>query len=200
MARNYTRPDLGERLLVELVPDGTTILINPTFDELTAALADLQVRVRRNRLDVDQLQQLFEMHRTPGFFSASISTAEEAPDRYGYDYPSTQAGTCWLGDGITGFILKRTATPPGDAVSPPLYDRLPTDPGFDAQDWLESICTTFWTRLTDEELSVLDQAAIRYEMMLAARRREEARSAREQTDSRSAPGTGDAGRIRIPHL
>ena len=54
VAREYIRPDLGKKLLAEVVPANTRLLINPTWDDLAAALAELQRRMRKNYLSADR--------------------------------------------------------------------------------------------------------------------------------------------------
>lgn len=185
MAREYIRPDLTPKLLGEIVPAGTILLINPTQDELMKALSVMQKRMRKNQLSCEQLRQLYEDSRRDGFFSACISTADTAPQRYGFDYPSTQAAACRLGEGLIGFVLTRSLTPPGDTVRPPIYPFHPGDPDFDPLVWFKSIMTTFWTRLTDEEIAALDRTAIEQAMLKFVLQREaqravEARRARQQ--------------------
>ena len=183
MARQYIRPDLGPRLLDELVPAGTVLLINPTQDELMKALIGLQKRMRKNLLSCEQLRQLYEDSRQDGFFSAYVSTTDTAPQRYGFDYPSTQAAACRLGEGLIGFVLTRSLTPPGETIIPPIYPFHPGDSNFDPIAWRNGVITTFWTRLVDDELAALDRTAIEQAMINVVRRRAaEARRAQRQRD------------------
>ena len=172
----YVRPDIGPRLLAELVPDSVRLLINPSWDVLRSSLSDLQKGCRRNLLSEAQVRAVFEASRQPSFFSAVMKAAEHAPRQYGYDFSSTQAAACWLGEGLVGFVLKRAATPPGDPASSPVYPLKPTDGGdFNPQAWLESVCTTFWTRLTDGQIAVLERWMLAEAMVKAAREDERRR-------------------------
>ena len=183
MAREYVRPDLSKELLAELVPANTRVLLNPTWADLAGALAELQSRTWKNCLFAEELRQLYESSVQPAFFSTAASSADLAPPHYRYDYPSTQAVACRLGDGLTGFLLTRTHTPPGNAIPPLLYPGQPSDTDFDPQAWLNSVCIAFWTRLTDDEINAIERKAIEYAMVITVRRREEAlrRAQRIQT-------------------
>jgi hypothetical protein len=172
----YVRPDIGRQMLTELVPDSVRLLINPSWDALRSALSDLQRRCRRNRLSDSQLRTLFDAGNHPGFFSAVVKAAERAPRQYGHDFSSTQAAACWLGDGLVGFVLRRESTPPGESVSSPVYPLTPADgDDFDPQKYFESVCTTFWTRLTDGQIAGLEQWMLAEAMVKAAREEERLR-------------------------
>jgi len=193
MARDFIRSDMGERLLAELVPANVRVIINPTWDELKAALAKIQSRTRKNGLSVEKLRQIFDISQQTGFFSAADSSAQVAPSWYGYDYPCTQVAACHLGNGLTGFLLKRTHTPPGDLIPLPLYAAQPTDAFFDPQEWLNSIAMAFWTRLTDEEINHIERTSLEFAVVIAARNREAARQ-RELMQPRNLEAIEGAGK------
>lgn len=194
MAREYIRPDLGSQMLSELVPESTRLLINPSWRDLSSALALLQCRTRRNRLPLERLRQLFENSQQPEFFSATVLSAESAPPSYRYDYPSTQAAACRLGDGLTGFLLTRAHTPPGDIISPALYPGRPEDSDFDPEAWRDSVCLAFWTMLTDAEIDAVERKAIEYALVIDARRREEARQRERHVRTRRRERIAEAAK------
>ena len=149
MARDYIRTDAIPD------PEGVRIFINPTWRELCVALHRIQRGCKSNRIPESRLKKLYDQAKGNDFFSACLMTADEAPGGYGFPYRSTQAAACRLA-GVTGFILKRTTTNPGDFIKYPIYALTPRDNGFNYQDWLDSVARIFWTHLTDAELEALN--------------------------------------------
>lgn len=141
----------------------TGVLIDPTWDDLRSALQEVQKGCKLNRIPERRLKLLYEQAQEEDFFSAYIMTADEAPAGYGFDYHSTQAAACRLYD-VTGFIVKRETTRPGNYVEYPIYPLNPKDDGFNYLDWLNCVARIFWTRLTDEEIDFLQMAPILQKM------------------------------------
>lgn len=134
-------------------------LVNPSLKQLRKAIREIQRGCRRNLLTTYDLHQLVELSTEPGFFSDRRGLDDEVSPYYRHDVASTQAQAVWLGAGLTGYVMQRVATSPGDTISPPLYPGRPGERGFMPLIWLENVLWLFAGLLTNEQVEYLRQWA-----------------------------------------
>ena len=149
---------------LELFGGGHEVLINPDFAQITKALSKVHTRARSNLLTAEQAIAVFRRVAQEGQSSAHAGV-KDCPRSFKFGISSTVIQVARLTDTMIACSIGRQQVLPGQRGVPPVS----ADPFENPRQWLNEIVTTFWTRLDDRLIAVIEQKAVSASMELAAR-------------------------------
>lgn len=146
MARGFIRPEVPKSLYEEMTK-GRTVFINPTEDDLTATLSEIQKRTRVRRIEQSDLVAAWHQFKTEPLAQIGLAGATEAPSHYRWPLQATLFQAIQITANLDGVILNRVAIPPGHPL------KWPVAPEADGIERAHAIITAFWLHLSDEEIA-----------------------------------------------
>jgi hypothetical protein len=158
MASEYVRPDIDRDMLKELEA-GRTVVLDPTWEDVLAALAQVQRRAKKNLLTVADARALWEQVVTsgqPGAWAGQWS----CPRAFHYGIEGTVLQLVRLGAEHTGLVAERQKIAPGGQSSPAIqYNDLKARLA-NPDRWAEQALAVFWMRLTDQQVEQIRRRVV----------------------------------------
>ena len=163
MSRRTPREGLDKQDLRQFA-GGHEILINPTEEDICKALAGVQRRCRKYLLSSEEALEVYRQVALDGA-SAAHAGLRDCPARFDFGISMTVVQAARLAQDLVGCSIGRILVLPGQAATPPIWADPVEDPGL----WFNQVVTSFWTHLTDIQITSLRQYAVTNAMELAAR-------------------------------
>jgi hypothetical protein len=145
--------------------EGAEVLINPDLDQVTKALSKVQARSRKNCLSEQEALAVFRRVAQEGQSNAHAGV-QDCPRNFKFGITSTVIQVVRLTDTMIGCSIGRREVQPGEKGLPPVS----ADPFENPRQWLKQIVTTFWTRLDDRQIAMIEKQTVSVAMQLAASR------------------------------
>ena len=162
-------PAVGSRLsgldaaTQKMLTEGRTILMNPSMDQLAAALTKVQGRSRKNVVSVDEANAVY-YEVVQGGQNSACAGPEKCPRSFQFGVTSTVFLVARLHESLIACAIGRQQVLPGQAANPPIT----SDPYGNPRQWFKEVLATFWTHLDDDQIKEIQRHAVAGAMQLAA--------------------------------
>lgn len=158
MAREYIRPEVDKAMLKE-IHGRRVVLVDPSLDDVLAALEKVQKRSSKNLVPPDEARRLWQAVIEQGEAGAWAGQWS-CPAAFQYGQDGTVVQLVRLGREHVGCVIERQKLAPGAKSAPPIDYNDKDSRRRNSERWHEQAMAVFWTHLADAEIEAIRRAVV----------------------------------------